>query len=90
MIDNYLYSIYDMLRRVHSVGGFNNIHRPYLINKKDRIILNNIYSVYKIYKYNFTKREFRRMASDLSLMNGKNVVSNGLQMAETIEKTIKL
>lgn len=84
-LNNYIYNVFNLIRQTQQ-SGF--LQRPltYHITKTDKKILNNIYNVYKIYKYGLTKSDFRLIVKDYSLNSGFNIIKAGSEMGQLLEK----
>ena len=85
-LNEYIFAVFNLMRQFHYMGGFNDQLKPYRINKQDKKTINTIYNVYKLYRKNITKRVFIKMIKDLSLTNGKSVITNGVDIAEMLVK----
>lgn len=85
-LNEYIFNIFQLLHTCQVKGL---IKKPvkYKINRYDKKVINQIYDVYKIYRWKITRKQFRNMCINYSVSSGINIVKSGNDICVLIEKT---
>lgn len=88
-VNEYVLMVFKMMIKLNNNGYIRKI-RPVEICKQDRKVLNKIFTIYKIYNYQISKRIFRKMVVIHSIISKDNFIISGMKVADRLEKIMKV
>ena len=88
-LNNYIFEVYDLIHKNYQ-SGFVEKPKDFKIPKRDKKIINKIYEIYSIYRYKIDKKSFYKMVIHYSLQSENCLIKSASDIAEMIEKTIRL